>query len=143
MVLVDSSAWIEALRRNGKLEVKLAIQALNEEYEAAWCSVIKLEVLGGSRKEERLRLEQYFSVIPYRIINEATWDLAKSFSWRLRDRGQAVPMTDILIAAAAMEIGIRLYSVDQHFLPMQDILGLRLYIPGYGGLFAPDEGSEM
>jgi predicted nucleic acid-binding protein len=47
MVLVDSSAWIEALRRNGKLEVKLAIQALNEEYEAAWCSVIKLEVLGG------------------------------------------------------------------------------------------------
>jgi hypothetical protein len=34
----------------------------------------------------------------------------------------------------AIEIGIRVYPVDQHFLPMQDILGLRLYTPGYGGL---------
>ena len=139
MILVDSSAWIEGLRRDGKLEVKLALQALNDEYEAAWCSIIKLEVLGGSRKEERARLERYFSVIRYLVVTEATWDLAKSYSWRLRDRGQNVPTSDILIAAVAIEAGIRVYSIDQHFIPMEDALGLRLYRPGYGGLFAAEE----
>ena len=34
MVLVDSSAWIESLRRHGDLRVKLAIEALLEAYEA-------------------------------------------------------------------------------------------------------------
>ena len=136
MVLVDSSVWIEGLRRNGKLEVKLAIQALAEEYEAAWCSIIKLEVLGGSRKEERARLEHYFKVIPYRTVTETTWDLAKDCSWRLRDGGHNIPASDILIAAVAIEAGIRVYSIDQHFLSMQDVLGLRPYRPGYGGLFA-------
>jgi predicted nucleic acid-binding protein len=139
MVLVDSSVWIEGLRWNGKLEVKLAIQALTEEYEAAWCSIIKLEVLGGSRKEERARLEHYLRVIPYRIVTEATWDLAKDCSWRLRDRDHNVPTSDILIAAVAIEGGIRVYSIDQHFFTMQDVLGLRLYRPGYGGLFAAEE----
>jgi predicted nucleic acid-binding protein len=138
MVLVDSSVWIESLRRNGKLEVKLAIQALCEEYEAAWCSLIKLEVLGGSRKEERARLEHYFKVVPYRTITEAAWDLAKDCSWRLRDRGHSMPMSDILIAAVAIEAGIRVYAVDQHFIPMEDVLGLRLYRPRYGGLFAAE-----
>ncbi len=138
MVLVDSSVWIEGLRRTGKLEVKLAIQALMEEYEAVWCSIIKLEVLGGIRREERPRLGHYFRVITYRIVTEATWDLAKNYSWRLRDRGHNIPTSDILIAAVAIEAGIRVYAVDQHFIPMEEVLGLRLYRPGYGGLFAAE-----
>mgnify|MGYP001550518080 FL=1 len=36
MVLVDSSVWIEALRRDGRLDVKLALENLLEEYEASW-----------------------------------------------------------------------------------------------------------
>ena len=66
MVLVDSSAWIESLRRQGDLRVKLAVEGLLEAYEAQWCSPVRLEVLGGARKEERARLGEHFSVIPYR-----------------------------------------------------------------------------
>ena len=57
MVLVDSSVWIESLRRTGRLEVKVALEALLEAYEAQFCPPIRLEVLGGARKEDRRRLE--------------------------------------------------------------------------------------
>ena len=51
MVLVDSSVWIEALRRDGRLEVKLALENLLEEYEAAWCGPVQIEVLGGAARK--------------------------------------------------------------------------------------------
>ena len=34
MVLVDSSAWIESLRRNGDMRVKLAVEGRNKLVEA-------------------------------------------------------------------------------------------------------------
>ena len=34
MVLVDSSVWIESLRRTGRLEVKVALEGLLEAYGA-------------------------------------------------------------------------------------------------------------
>ncbi|MBC8040902.1 MAG: VapC toxin family PIN domain ribonuclease, partial [Opitutaceae bacterium] len=63
MVLVDSSVWIEAARRQGDLATKVALRALLDEYEAAWCSPVKLEVLGGARREERRALETFFACI--------------------------------------------------------------------------------
>ena len=56
MVLVDSSVWIEAIRRAGRLEVKVGLEGLLDEYAAAWFGPVKLEVLGGARAQERSRL---------------------------------------------------------------------------------------
>ena len=53
MVLVDSSVWIEALRRDGNVHVKVALESLLQEYEATFCGPVKLEVLGGARKQDR------------------------------------------------------------------------------------------
>ena len=64
MVLVDSSVWIEALRRDGRLDVKVALENLLEEYEAAWCGPVKLEVLGGARQQDREKLEAHLSASP-------------------------------------------------------------------------------
>lgn len=50
MALVDSSVWIEAARRQGDLATKVALRALLDECEAALCSPVKLEVLGGARR---------------------------------------------------------------------------------------------
>jgi predicted nucleic acid-binding protein len=139
MVLVDSSAWIEALRRNGDLHVKLALENLLEAYEAQWCAPVRLEVLGGARKEERLRLGRHFSVIPYRPACGEDWDRAIALAWRLRDGGLTVPWLDVLIAAIAIHDDVRLYAVDKHFPAIAEKTPLRLYRPGYGGMFAPDE----
>jgi len=140
MVLVDSSAWIEALRRNGDLRVKLAIEGLLDAYEAQWCTPIRLEVLGGARKEERTRLGHWFSVIPYRSVREEDWERAIALAWRLRDGGLTVPWLDVLIAAVALHDQVRVFAVDSHFKEISKSTGLRLYEPGYGGGYAGENG---
>jgi len=141
MVLVDSSAWIESLRRHGDMQVKLAVEGLLEAYEAQWCSPVRLEVLGGARMEERARLGKCFAVIPYRACREDDWDRAVALAWRLRAKGLTVPWLDVLIAAIAIHDGVRLYAIDAHFGEIAKHSALMLYRPGYGGSFNDaDEG---
>src|SRR5271154_3837685 len=115
MVLVDSSVWIEALRRDGNVNVKLALENLLEEYEAAWCGPVKLEVLGGARSQDREKLEAHFGCIPYFQMKDSAWENAKSLTWRLRDKVCNTPWNDILIAALSVLAGCRIYTVDKHF----------------------------
>jgi hypothetical protein len=139
MVFVDSSVWIEALRRDGNINVKLALENLLEEYEAAWCGPVKLEVLGGARVQDRAKLEAHFGCIPYYPMKDAAWDSAKMLAWRLRDRGCNTPWNDILIAALSREAVCRIFAVDKHFQLMCDAgAGILLYEPGYGGAYNPN-----
>ena len=140
MVLVDSSIWIEAFRRQGDIHVKLALKGLLDEYEAAWCSVVKLEVLSGARKEERKALTTRFSIIPFLPVTEADYDCSVEAAWKLRERGHVVKSTDLLIAAVAQRADIRVYAQDKHFDIMRDVLGIGLYQPGYNGMYNP--GTE-
>ena len=138
MVLVDSSVWIEALRRQGRLDVKVALEALLEAYEAQLCAPVRLEVMGGARKEERRSIGAYFSIIPYRSVGPDDWERAISLAWRLRGAGLTVPWLDVLIASLAIHDGVRLFTIDAHFEKIAQTAGLSLYQPGYGGSFQPD-----
>jgi predicted nucleic acid-binding protein len=139
MVLVDSSVWIEALRRDGRLDVKLALENLLEAYEAALCGPVKLEVLGGARAQDRKALAEQFSCIPYFPMADAAWDSAETLAWRLRDKGCTAPWNDILIAALSVKADCRIYAVDKHFQLMYESgAGIRLYRPGYAGKYEPN-----
>lgn len=138
MVLVDSCIWIEALRREGDLAVKCAVEGLLEEYEATFCSPVRLEVLGGARPSEREALEARFSIIPYLRATEEDYSEATRFAWLLAKKGIRVPWFDLLIAAIGFRVQVRIYSIDKHFVEMKEHLGLQLYEPGYGGKFAPE-----
>jgi predicted nucleic acid-binding protein len=138
MVLVDSSIWIEATRRQGDLLCKVALAALLEEYEAAACSPVLLEVLGGARKEERKRMQEDFSVVPHIQAGPKDWAAAIENAWKLRDHGHALPWNDVLIGTIGLRRQLCVYSIDKHFFVMRDILGLVLYTPGYGGTYNPN-----
>lgn len=138
MVLVDTSVWIEASRRNGDLAYKVGLENLLEEYEAAWCSPVKLEFMGGARAQDRKKLAFWFECIPYRQTEEQHWELAKAKAWQLRDAGLTLPWNDILIASIALASDMRVYAKDKHFETMAKMLGLRLYTPGYGGRYEPE-----
>ncbi|MEN9841379.1 MAG: hypothetical protein RL376_1179 [Verrucomicrobiota bacterium] len=139
MVMVDSSIWIEAARRQGDLVTKVALRALLDEYEAAWCSPVKLEVMGGARKEERRALELFLGVIPYVECREVDWEAAKALAWRARDAGHTLPWNDFLISATAAERGWRVYAKDAHFATLAGLGGAVLYRPGYGGSYQPEQ----
>jgi len=138
MVIVDSSIWIEAARRQGRLDCKVGLEGLVDAMEAMFCGPIKLEVLGGARSQDRARLSTYFESIPYRKMTDEAWAFAVNCGWRLRDKGQSIPWNDILIGSLAIMWNFRVYAADRHFEIMRDILGLNLYEPGYGGKFEPD-----
>jgi predicted nucleic acid-binding protein len=137
MVIVDSSIWIEAARREGRLECKVGLEGLVDAMEAMFCGPIKLEVLGGARAQDRARLSAYFDCIPYREMTDAGWRFACECAWRLRDKGESIPWNDILIGSLALTWKCRVYAADRHFEVMRDILNLELYAPGYGGKFEP------
>lgn len=137
MVLVDSCIWIEAARHRGDLRVKLALEGLLSEGEAAFCAPIKLEVLGAVRQERRRSFSRRMAVVPYFAMTDSLWEDAVRLSWRLRDGGLTVPWNDILITSLALEHKARVYSLDGHFPSIAKICGLTLYDPGYGGQFTP------
>ena len=138
MVLVDSSCWIEASRKNGSIEVKAAVQGLLDEFEALLCGPVELEVLGGARADERAKLQKYFNILPYRSSDHKIWRQAMTTSWKLRDAGVTTPWNDTIIATIACQYDYRIYSIDKHFPMMAEILGFKLYTPGYGGRYNPE-----
>jgi hypothetical protein len=139
MVLVDSSVWIEAARREGDLACKVGLEGLLEAAEAMYCSPIRLEFLGSARAEDRRRLAAYMDCIPCKAIDDRAWEFARECAWRLRDRGQVIPWNDILIGSLSLSWACRVYANDPHFEIMRDALGLRLYKPGYGGSYNPQD----
>ena len=141
MVLVDSSVWIEAGRRAGQLEYKVGLENLLDAYEAFWCGPVKLEVLGGARIQERKALSEYFSIIPYKPMDDTAWEFAKECYQKLRDKGHTLPFNDVLIASLSIKWVCRVYAKDEHFEVMRDVIGVRLYKPGYGGKYEHDVGG--
>ena len=136
MVLVDSSIWIEAARRNGDLASKVGLESLLEEFEAAVSSAVRLEFLGGARRCERERLEAYLDNLPHFPIEEEDWRSAVRHSWALRDAGLSIPWNDILLAAQSLRLRYRVYARDAHFDAMSGLLGIKLYSPGPGGSYS-------
>lgn len=138
MVLVDSCIWIEAARREGQLLVKLALRSLLDRDEAAFCGPISLEFLGGARDQERGRLKRAMAVVPYVPMTDAQWEQAIQLSWRLREKGITAPWNDVLIASLAVKHECRVYSLDKHFAAIAATGIVRLYQPGYSGMFTPE-----
>ncbi len=135
MVLVDSSIWIEAARREGDINCKVGLEGLLEAAEATFCGPIRTEVLGGARAQDRKRMSAYFDCIPYKAIDDSAWDRAKECAWLLRDAGHTVPWNDILIGSLSLRWECRVYAKDAHFEAMAQVLKIRLYSPGYGGMY--------
>lgn len=138
MVLVDTSAWVEFHRKNGRLEVKMAMVGLLTAMEATLCGPVEMEFLGGAHPTERSRIEKEWSLIPYLRNDQKIWRKAADTCSMLRSKGLVVPWNDVLIATLALGADCRIYTIDKHFEAMAPLLGLHLYQPGYNGSFRPE-----
>ncbi len=136
MVLVDSSVWIEALRRKGDLATKVALEAVLEVDGALVSGPILLEVLGGCRPADRKRLLDHFAGLPYRPVPDEAWRQAARLSWRLREVGITLPWHDLLIGSLGLLWNLRVFAVDRHFDVLESRAQLRRYRPGPGGTYS-------
>lgn len=116
MKLVDTSAWIEQLRRGGNPATRARVEDLLSSGEAAWCSVVRLELWNGARGQaEQKVLREIESEIPSLEIGSLVWDLAVALASEARKRGLTVPATDLLVAACARHHGVAIEHSDSHF----------------------------
>ena len=115
--LVDTSAWLFALRKDANPEVKSRLDTLLREDAVVISGIIKLELLGGTRtREEFSRLKSRLDALPYVLMEEPLlWDLTSEMAFDLRRKGITIPYTDILIASAAVKEDIILLHADVHF----------------------------
>jgi predicted nucleic acid-binding protein len=115
MKLIDTSSWIDALRRDGDPAVRARVQALMQSGEAAWCDFVRLELWNGLRgAAERKQMEALEADVTLLPTTEAVWTRARELARRARAAGLTVPGADLLIAACAWEHGVAMEHDDAH-----------------------------
>ncbi len=116
MVLIDTSAWLFALKKDFHPAIKERIGQLLVESDVAISGMIILELLGGTRSEkEYLRLKSRLDALFYIESDRPLWDLSSQLAFDLKRKGLNIPYTDIVIAASTLREGAILVHADSHF----------------------------
>ncbi|TVR71292.1 MAG: PIN domain-containing protein [Spirochaetaceae bacterium] len=116
MTLIDTSAWMEALRRDGDEGVRAQVKRLLQAGHAVLCDIVILELWNGARGEyERSRLQQITETLDRVPTTDAVWTMAQNLATTCRMQGITVPSTDLLIAATSRVHGLELLEADSHF----------------------------
>jgi predicted nucleic acid-binding protein len=116
LVLIDTSAWLFALRKDFIPEIKDRIDLLLKDNLVLTTGIIRLELLGGTKIEsEYERLRSRLMVLDSIESDESLWDMASDLAFKLRRKGVTIPYTDILIAACALSAGSIILHADNHF----------------------------
>ncbi len=115
-VMIDTSLWIEALRRSGSATARRVVAQAVEPGIALVNGLILTELLKGPRDDgEFRRLELLLEATTCLPMDRSTWDRAARLGFDLRRAGVSVPTVDLAIAASALQAGVPLLHADTHF----------------------------
>jgi predicted nucleic acid-binding protein len=128
MKLVDSSAWVEFLRRKGDPAVKQIVARLLEVDQAAYTCPIRFELLSGVRPGEERDLEQAFALSHHVPFQEEDWREAARLERQFRAKGLNVPRNDLFVATVGIRTGVVILCRDAHFSAAQQVAGERLKV---------------
>jgi predicted nucleic acid-binding protein len=123
-VLIDTNAYVQLLAGSTRIAAILA------RSEAVLLSAVVIGELldgfrGGSQEERnreelaRFRGKSRTEVAP---ITDATAEWFAMIKQQLRRKGKPIPTNDVWIAAACMERGAALVSIDRHFKEIEGLL---------------------
>lgn len=125
-VLIDTSAWIFALRKDFIPSIKNKIEVLLRDDLVLTTGIIKLELLGGTKNEKEFqRLKSSLDSLDYVPAGEIQWTKAYEMAFDLRRKGVTIPSTDILIAACALTADAVVMHADAHFDLIARHVGLK------------------
>lgn len=126
MVLIDTSAWIHALRPDGDKEIREKVRHCVAEGIAATTEIIVLELLKGARSDKDYsNLKESLYALDRLETTKDVWERAFSLSLELKKKGVAIPATDLLISAVALHYDCKLLHNDKHFSLVAKKSGLR------------------
>ncbi len=114
-ILPDTCAWIDFFKGR-PTQMAEQVEAALVQGEVVTCGVVLFELLQGIKhaKEEALVLHA-FQAVQHLEMTGHLWIKAGQLSSNLRKKGYTLPLSDILIAALALEHNCSLLTVDRHF----------------------------
>ena len=122
-ILADTSVWIEFFKLQSASGEKLEALIMNN---SVWvCGVVLFELVQGVRsEEEKTTILDALSDLEYAEMTRHLWQKTGELSASLKQKGLNLPLSDILIAAVAIEHNLAVFTLDKHFA---QIPGVKLY----------------
>ncbi len=128
MKLVDTSVWVEFLRRKGDPQVKHKVASMIEADLAGYTCPVRFELLSGVKTHEQGDLEQTLALARLFPFEPVDWCEAAFLERRLRGKGLTIPRNDLFVAVVAIRTELAVVCRDEHFAAMQKILGGKLLV---------------
>ncbi len=135
-VLIDTSVWSQALRRqsaeasgNAQERVVDVLKELIHDSRIAMLGPVRQELLSGVKTPKQFEtLQQILSVFSDEPLRSQDYEqAAKNFN-QCRQGGVQGSNTDFLICAVSMARGGPIYSLDKDFEHYKKYLPLKLYL---------------
>ena len=122
-ILVDTTIWIEFF--SGRSEIGDHVETLLMENAVWTCGIVLFEVLQGIKSEgEKNNILSILASLPYIEMTKELWQSAAELSILVKKSGVNLPLSDIFIAAIAIENDLSIFTLDNHF---KQIPNLTLY----------------
>jgi len=123
-ILIDTSAYSAFLR--GHAAIKQSLQQADEIFlnPVILGELIVGFLMGKSEKKNRSILQEFLSSPRVSIVDmdaDTSERYAVIFHY-LRRKGIPIPTNDLWIAASAMQHGLKIMTLDRHYLLMPQIL---------------------
>jgi predicted nucleic acid-binding protein len=116
MILIDTSVWLFALKRDFHTLIKEKVEKMLFTEKVAMNGMIQLELLGGVKSEKEYdRLFQRLDSLYHIEADRTLWDKASKLAFELKQKGITVPYAVIFIAASAFKENALLVHADSHF----------------------------
>ncbi len=122
-ILADTSVWIEFFKAQSNIGKKL--EDLIMKNSVCVCGTVLFELVQGVRSEdEKARILDALSDMEYLEMTKCLWEKAGTLSASLKKKGLNLPLSDIFIAAIAIEHNLQIFTLDKHF---EQIPGAKIY----------------
>jgi predicted nucleic acid-binding protein len=131
-VLVDTSVWSLALRRNRPrgTPAEIELVELIREGRVLMLGAIRQELLSGIRSNDQFKkLRDGLRAFPDTLLEEGDYEEAASCFNRCRARGLQGSNTDFLICAVAIQRDAAVLTTDDDFEGFARVLHVNLHQP--------------
>jgi predicted nucleic acid-binding protein len=128
MIVVDTSVWINALRRRESSESRHLSELLDAD-EVAMAIPVRVEILVGSARAQQAQLGRALSALPLLYPSESTWLRIEGWLDPMKRAGECFGVGDLLIAGIAAEHHAPVWSLDSDFARMARLNLVSLHQP--------------
>ncbi len=116
MTLVDTSSWIQYLRRDGEPEMKEKVRGLLLDGAAVLCPVVLAELwMGAGSKKDQDDLRDLSAVLRCLPMTDEVWEYSFRLARVCRAKGTPLPPSDLMIASCAFIHGAKTLAKGKHF----------------------------